>query len=69
VFLLQDHDTQRVYRHDFIEAQLIRPSVAFFVAGKVNSADKRQLVIDSAQPGTEHAWYSTTPVPSDGAGG
>src|ERR1700683_634297 len=44
VFLLRDLDTQRVYRlHDFSKAQLIRPDVAYCVAGKVNSADKLYL--------------------------
>jgi hypothetical protein len=44
VFLLRDLDTQRVYRlHDFTKALLIRPDVAYCVAGKVNSADKLYL--------------------------
>jgi len=39
VFLLQDLDTQRVYRlYDFTKAQLVMPNVAYCVAGKVNSA-------------------------------
>jgi len=47
VFLLQDLDTQRVYRlHDFTKAQLIRPGVAYCVAGKVNSADELYIVIE-----------------------
>ncbi len=51
VFLLQDLDTQRVYRlHDFTKAHLIRPGVAYCVAGKVNSADKLYLVIESVRP-------------------
>jgi hypothetical protein len=38
VYLLRDLDTQRVYRlHDFTKALLIRPDVAYCVAGKVNS--------------------------------
>ena len=70
VFLLQDLDTQRVYRlHDFTKAQLIRPGVAYCVAGKVNSADKLYLVIDSVRPDSKHAASSTVPVPTDGAGG
>ena len=70
VFLLQDRDTQRVYRlYDFTKAQLIRPNVAYCVAGKVNSADKLFLVIDSVRPDTKHARCSTVPVPADGAGG
>jgi hypothetical protein len=70
VFLLQDGDTQRVYRlYDFTKAQLIRPNVAYCVAGKINSADKLYLVIDSVRPDTKHARRSSAPVPADGAGG
>ena len=60
VFLLQDRDTQRVYRlHDFTKAQLIQPNVAYCVAGKVNSAGRLFLVIDSVRPDTKHARRST----------
>ena len=70
LFLLRDLDTQRVYRlHDFTKAQLIRPNVAYCVAGKFNSADKLYLVIDSVRPDTKHARRSTVPVPTNGAGG
>jgi hypothetical protein len=70
VFLLQDLDTQRVYRlHDFSKAQLIRPNVAYCIAGKVNSADKLCLAIESVRPDTRHSRSSTVPVPPDGAGG
>ena len=70
VFLLRDLDTQRVYRlYDFTKAQLIRPSVAYCVAGKVNSAAKLYLVIESVRPDTRNGRHSTVPVPADGAGG
>ena len=70
VFLLRDLDTQRVYRlYDFTKAQLIRPNVAYCVAGKVNSARKLYLVIESVRPDTKHGRHSTVPVPADGAGG
>ena len=70
VFLLRDLDTQRVYRlHDFTKAQLIRPNVAYCVAGKVNSADKLYLVIESVRPDTKHPQCSPVPVPVDGAEG
>jgi hypothetical protein len=70
VFLLQDHDTQRVYRlYDFTKAQLIRPNVAYCVAGKVNSAHKLYLVIESVRPDTKHGRRSPVPVPADGVGG
>jgi hypothetical protein len=70
VLLMQDRDAQRVYRlYDFSKAQLIRPNVAYCVAGKVNSADKLYLVIESVRLDTKHRPSSTTPVPADGAGG
>ena len=70
VFLFEDLDTQRVYRlYDFTKAQLIRPNVAYIVAGKVNSADKLYLVLESVRPDTKHARCFTAPVPVDGAGG
>ena len=70
VFLLQDRDTQRVYRlYDFTKAQLIQPNVAYCVAGKVNSTDRLYLVIDSVRPDTKHARHSTAPALADGAGG
>ena len=35
--------------YDFTKALLIRPRVAYFVAGKVNSSDKLYLVIESVR--------------------
>jgi len=70
VLLMQDRDTQRVYRlYDFSKAQLIRPGVAYCVAGKVNSADKLYLVIESVRLDTKHRRSSTDLAPTDGAGG
>jgi hypothetical protein len=70
VFLMQDRDTQRVYRlYDFTKAQLISPDKAHCIAGKVNSADKLYLVIESVRPDTKHMRCSPVPVPDDGAGG
>jgi hypothetical protein len=43
--------------------------VAYCVAGKVNSADKLYLVIESVRLDTKHARSSTVPAPADGAGG
>ena len=69
VLLMRDRDTQRVYRlYDFSKAQLIRPGVAYCVAGKVNSADKLYLVMESVKIDTKHALPSTPPTPPDGAG-
>jgi hypothetical protein len=71
VFLFEDHDTQRVYRlYDFTKTQLIRPGVAYCVAGKVNSADKLYyLVIESVRLDTKYIRCFTVPDPADGAGG
>ncbi|HLG94797.1 MAG TPA: hypothetical protein VKX49_00660 [Bryobacteraceae bacterium] len=70
VLLMQDLDTRRVYRvHDFSKAQLIRPNVVYCVAGKVNSADKLYLVIESVRRDTKRRRVSNAPVPADGAGG
>jgi len=70
VLLMRDRDTQRVYRlYDFSKAQLIRPDVAYRVAGKINSADQLYLVIESVRLDTKHRRVSNPPVPADGAGG
>ena len=70
VFLLQDRDTQRVYRlHDFTKALLIEPNVAYCEARKVNSSDKLYLVIESVRLDTKHSRSSHVPDPADGAGG
>jgi len=70
VFLLQDRDTQRVYRlYDFSKAQRMQPDVAYCIAGKVNSADKLYLVIESVRLDAKHARCSNPPSPADGAGG
>jgi hypothetical protein len=69
-FLLRDLDTQRVYRlYDFTKALLLRPGVAYSVAGKVNSADKLYLVLESVRIDTKHSLASTASIPADGAGG
>jgi hypothetical protein len=70
VLLMRDRDTQRVYRlYDFSKAQLIQPDVAYCVAGKVNSAGKLYLVIESVRPDIKHSRSSTVHAPADGAGG
>ena len=69
VLLLLDRDTQRVYRlHDFTKSHHLVPGQAYCVAGKVNSADKFYLVIESVRPDTKHARPSTAPLLTDGAG-
>ncbi len=69
VFMVLDHSTQRVYRlHDFTKAHALEPGSYYCVSGKVNSADKLYLVIESVKPDAKHNRYSMVPVPVDGAG-
>jgi len=70
VFVMQDHSTRRVYRlHDFTKSQLIAHDTFYCVSGKVNSADKLYLVIESVRTDSKHPRYSNTPAPADGAEG
>ena len=69
VFLLPDLDSQRVCRLHDITALLIRPDVAHCLAGGVNSADTRNLVIESIRSDTHRRRPPIVPVPADGAGG
>ena len=70
VFLMKDDSTHRVYRlHDFTKTQQILPHGYYCISGKVNSADKLYLVIESVKPDNKHSLHSIVPVPSDGAGG
>ena len=69
VFLMQDGDTQRVYRlYDFTKALLIPPYMAHCIAGKVNCAGRLYLVIESVRPDTKHARCANAPAHADGAG-
>jgi hypothetical protein len=68
VFVMRDDYTHRVYRlYDFTKSQQISPNRYYCVSGKVNSADKLYLVIESIKPDTKHLWSSNTPPPADGA--
>ena len=69
VFLMKDDSTRRVYRlYDFTKSRIIRPGQYYCVSGKVNSADKLYLVIESVRPANKHTPASTAPVSTDGAG-
>ena len=70
VFVMMDDSTRRVYRlYDFTKSRIITPGQYYCVSGKVNSADKLYLVIESVKLDSKHARPSTDPVPVDGAGG
>ena len=70
VFRMRDHHTQRVYRlYDFTQSLQIAHHTFYCVSGKVNSADKIYLVMESVKLDTKHTWSSHAPSPSDRAGG
>jgi hypothetical protein len=70
VFVMKDDSTRRVYRlYDFTKSLIITPDQYYCVSGKVNSADKLYLVIESVRPDIKHPRCSTAPLPADGAGG
>ena len=70
VFLMIDDSTRRVYRlYDFTKSQIITPGQPYCVFGKVNSADRLYLVIESVRPDHKPGRPSKVPAPSDGAGG
>ena len=70
VFVMKDLHTHRVYRlYDFSKSQIITSDHLYCVSGKVNSADKLYLVIESVKIDTKHPLLSQSPTPSDGAGG
>jgi hypothetical protein len=70
VFTMKDHHTQRVYRlYDFTKSQRICLGHYYCVFGKVNSADKLYLVIESVRLDTKHEPHSTAHDPIHGAGG
>jgi hypothetical protein len=55
VFVMKDLHTQRVYRlYDFTKSLIITPDHVYCVFGKVNSADKLYLVIESVKRDTKH---------------
>src|SRR5215510_2628452 len=69
VFVMKDDSTRRVYRlYDFTKSRTITPGHYYCVSGKVNSADKLYLVIESVKADTKHGRASTAPVLADGAG-
>ena len=70
VFVMKDHHTQRVYRlYDFSKSRIITPDHLYCVFGKVNSADKLYLVIESVKTDAKHQSPSTVPLPPARADG
>jgi len=70
VFVMKDDSTRRAYRlYDFTKSRIITPGKYYCVSGKVNSADKLYLVIESVKPDHKHDLAFHAPVRADGAGG
>jgi len=69
VFVMKDHHTKRVYRlYDFTKSQKIAADLVYCIFGKVNSADKLYLVIESVKTDAKNGNRSINPSISDGAG-
>ncbi len=70
VFVMKDDSTRRVYRlYDFTKSRIITPGQYYCVSGKVNSADRLYLVIESIKPDHKHGIASIDHLHADGAGG
>ncbi len=55
VFVMKDCYTRRTYRlYDFTKSQEIVPDHVYCVSGKVNSADKLYLVIETVRTDTKN---------------
>jgi hypothetical protein len=66
---MKDRYTNRVYRlHDFTKSQAIASDRVYCVFGKVNSADKLYLVMESVKVDKKHDPPSTAPAVSERAG-
>jgi hypothetical protein len=66
---MKDRYTNRVYRlHDFTKSQSIAADRVYCVFGKVNSADKLYLVMESVKVDKKHDPLSTDPAVTDRAG-
>ena len=69
VFVMRDDSTRRVYRlYDFTKSHVLTSGQYYCVSGKVNSADKLYLVLESVKADHKHPRSSNAPVPADGAG-
>lgn len=69
VFVMRDHSTQRTYRlYDFSKALQIDGNRFYAVTGKVNSADKLYLVLESVKLDTKHPGPVRPPAHADSAG-
>ena len=63
VFVMKDRHTHRIYRlYDFTKSQEIAPDQVYCAFGKVNSADKIYLVIESVRPDTKNGNQPTLPL-------
>jgi hypothetical protein len=70
VLLMQDDSTRRVYRlYDFTRSLRIATGEYYCVTGKVNSADKLYLVIESVKRDAKHNCESVVPDTAGRVGG
>lgn len=54
-FILKDRDTNRCYKiFDFFKKASFEPNKAYCISGKVNSADRIYLVLESVKEDKKH---------------
>lgn len=71
VLVMRDDSTRRVYRlHDFSQAgRDVQHGHYYCVAGKVNSADRLYLVVESVKPDAKHGLQPSIDGSADSAEG
>jgi hypothetical protein len=63
VFVMKDRHTNRTYRlYDFTKSQVITPDQIYCAFGKVNSADKLYLVIESVKTDAKNSIPPSLPL-------
>ena len=65
----QDLDYSNKQEVDQPAGACLSPDKYYCLSGKVNSADKLHLVIESVKPDHKHGFVSIAPVHAAGAGG
>jgi hypothetical protein len=69
VFVMLDRHTKRVYRlYDFTKSQRIAADQVYCAFGKINSAGRLYLVMESVRPDTRNERRSNAPHKPAGAG-
>jgi hypothetical protein len=56
IFIMKDRNTNRCYKvYDFLKFAIFETGKPYFISGKVNSADKLYLVLDTVKEDKKNA--------------